>query len=742
VISRRSALLGGVSACALLPTKAGADPSFLVATGQVAQAALTSQNWQTLLVGGGGYVTGMDIASDGTKIVKSDTYPGAYVWNESRNKWMPLVLSTSMPSRFVSPRSHLATGCWEARICPSLTTKFYMMYANAMFVTTNSGGKWTQLASFPPINDADANDSFRTYGWKIAVDPQNDAIVYVGTPRGGLKVSSDSGSSWSVVSAVSASSVCGILIAFDPTSGVSNGKKQGLFAASWGHGVWHSTDGGSSWTKLSTANMPLWFSRMVVDQNGKLWVCSQTGGQAANGVYTWTSSDGWVMNSLSTIQSHSITIDPADASRIVASGPGGRIFTSNDGGLTWSSRSSDHTTVTASGDAAWMACSLPTVGGWGTSDGLVIYDPSQSQVCYQAFGFGVWFFNPFANSTSLAIRAQSRGIEALDGNCIIHPPNGNIIGIAWDLPIWPNLNTSSYAATYAPASDYRGVQPSLGVGPGWFADWAKDAPSTIVAAIHPGGATKSTDFGATWTALPSQTPFRNVYNGGCIATSTAMNFVAFSRAGGLYYTTDGGNSWNASGYAGRFPPYAQVKSLCADQVTPGTFYMYSFGGGGVYKSTNNGQSFSRVSLFKFPKEGPTLAMKSVPGNAGHLFESGGFLDTGKPPIILHRFSWSTDGGARWRSIANWTEVTAFGFGTIVEGQGYPTIYAAGWYNGVIGVYKSSNFNPATGAGSWALLGGTSYPEGWYALILDIAGDPNVDGACSIAYSNGGFKRIA
>jgi hypothetical protein len=174
----------------------------------------------------------------------------------------------------------------------------------------------------------------------------------------------------------------------------------------------------------------------------------------------------------------------------------------------------------------------------------------------------------------------------------------------------------------------------------------------------------------------------------------------------------------------------------------GTFYMYSFGGGGVYKSTNNGQNFSKVSTFRFSKEGPTLAMKSVPGNAGHLFGSGGFLDTGRPPIPRHYFSWSTDGGAKWRSIANWTEVTAFGFGTIVAGQSYPTIYAAGWYNGVIGVYKSSNFNPSTGAGTWTLLGGTSYPEGWCALIQDIAGDPNTDGACSIAYNNGGFKRFA
>ena len=48
----------------------------------------------------------------------------------------------------------------------------------------------------------DANDDFRTFGEKLAVDPANPDVVYAGTPRAGLFVSSDGGRAWQPVAAV------------------------------------------------------------------------------------------------------------------------------------------------------------------------------------------------------------------------------------------------------------------------------------------------------------------------------------------------------------------------------------------------------------------------------------------------------------------------------------------------------------------------------------------------------------
>jgi hypothetical protein len=89
----------------------------------------------------------------------------------------------------------------------------------------------------------------------------------------------------------------------------------------------------------------------------------------------------------------------------------------------------------------------------------------------------------------------------------------------------------------------------------------------------------------------------------------------------------------------------------------------------------------------------------------------------------------------------------FGFGTVVAGQTYPTIYLAAYRisTGITGVYKCNNFNPSTGAGTWTLMtnaDGSNYPEGWFAAISGVAGDPAVDNRCSLSYTNGGFKHYA
>ena len=55
----------------------------------------SSNTWQPVNIGAGGYLSGMDVAPDGTMVVRTDTY-GAYIWNGSQ--WQQLVTSTSMPS--------------------------------------------------------------------------------------------------------------------------------------------------------------------------------------------------------------------------------------------------------------------------------------------------------------------------------------------------------------------------------------------------------------------------------------------------------------------------------------------------------------------------------------------------------------------------------------------------------------------------------------------------------------------
>ena len=95
------------------------------------------------------------------------------------------------------------------------------------------------------------------YGQKMAVDPNNPNVVYVGTPQNGLFVTTDGGASWQSVSAVpvSAKDGSGVYpgitgIEFDPALGVTGGKTNTIFAASYGNGVYESTNGGASWSAI------------------------------------------------------------------------------------------------------------------------------------------------------------------------------------------------------------------------------------------------------------------------------------------------------------------------------------------------------------------------------------------------------------------------------------------------------------------------------------------------------------
>ena len=131
----------------------------------------------------------------------------------------------------------------------------YMMFDGYVFASKNKGTTWTQT-SFTQVTEA-SNDNFRMYGQKMAVDPNNPSIVYVGTPQNGLWVTKTAerlgpgrcGPGQRNFKQL-ISRITGIL--FDPAiGGAVNGVTQTIFASSYGNGVYESKNGGSTWTQLN-----------------------------------------------------------------------------------------------------------------------------------------------------------------------------------------------------------------------------------------------------------------------------------------------------------------------------------------------------------------------------------------------------------------------------------------------------------------------------------------------------------
>ena len=324
-------------------------------------------NWQDLKVGAGGWLTGIDIAPDGTMVVRTDTY-GAYLWNGT--EWQQLVTSASL-SVLDGGVSNYSEGVYEIRIAPSDTNILYMEYLGSVYRSDNKGVTWKKTA-FPHVVE-NPNDAYRMNGQKMAVDPNNPNVVYVGTPQDGLFLTTDGGARWQPVSSVpvsakdSSGQYPGITgITFDPSSGGNSGRTNIVYASSGGHGVYKSTDGGLSWTAL--AGGPRDVENAAISSTGIYYAIGnneQTLWRYMNGSWTELNPSG---TAYSFQNPHTVAIDPFNPLHIVVGDEGGALNQSLDGGATWSGM--NWNTQLSATDIPWLA----TAERYMSSGGMV-FDP-------------------------------------------------------------------------------------------------------------------------------------------------------------------------------------------------------------------------------------------------------------------------------------------------------------------------------------------------------------------------------
>ena len=710
--------------------------------GTVVVDPAASNNWQPLKIGAGGWLTGINIAPDDTMVVRTDTY-GAYVWNGTQ--WQQLITSTSMPSAFVTQNS--SYGVYEIQIAPSNSNIMYMMYEGYVLQSTNKGTTWTQT-SFAPVSGADANDpNYKLDGQKMAIDPNNPNIVYVGTPNNGLFVTTNGGASWQSVSAVPLSlpdssgdnpGFSGIL--FDPALGVTGGKTNTIFAASYGHGVYESTNGGASWSAIggpsnvqyaAVSSTGVYYAVNNQDTpNSSLW--SYQNGQ-------WTQLLQSDANGIATV-----AVNPFNPNEIVAQNVYGQLNVSYNGGTTWSGINFGNQLVST--DIPWLAHASDVGNGWvALSVGGTVFDQLTPNKLWVSDGTGVWNTTslPTASlpsNTPIVWNDQSIGIEQLVANQILVPPGGKPILASWDRPFFYVSDPSTYSSTYSPNLGGKMVE-------GWSLDYASSNPNFIVGLADNGGGPTyeysgySTNGGQSWTVFPSfPTGAGTNFIGGTIAASTPTNII-WAPSGGVdpFYTLDGGISWHPitlpgisswSGFDTAY--YFDTRSVTADRVLANTFYLY-YPDQGVFRTTDGGATWAKVfsgAISQFSYYNSEL--QSVPGQAGNLFFTGGPLSGPQP--INEGFYRSTNGGTTWTAVPNVLEVNCFGFGAPAPGQSYPSIYIVGWVNNVYGVWQSNN-----NAQSWVQIG--TYPLNSLDQIKTISGDPNTYGQVYVGFQGSGYAYL-
>ncbi|HUO50275.1 MAG TPA: hypothetical protein VMU25_01795, partial [Candidatus Paceibacterota bacterium] len=686
-------------------------------------------DWKTLKIGGGGWLVGMDIAPDGTMVARTDTY-GGYVWNGTQ--WQQLITTQSMPASDIKVLN--ADGLYELRLAPSNPNRMYMMFNGSLYRTDNKGTTWIKTAFTQGAATADISaDNHRMYNHKMMVDPVNPDVVYTGNPSN-LYMSGDGGNTWALVTGVPAavSGGAGLTgMAFDPSSGQTNGKTNVLYVASWGNGVYRSTDAGVTWTK--TNGGPTTVSNAVVASDGIYYA---TDGSAAwkyaNG--TWTkieSSQPWQL----------VAVDPTNPARVIIGDGGARLDQSLDrgatwGGVLWGSGTPQITNIAT--DVPWLAWTNDQY----KSSGILVFDPAATNKLYLSEGIGIWWTSLATNQpwqAGVTWNSQTIGIEQLVANEIIVPPGGQPVVGSDDRPVFYISNPDVYPSKHGPNNLNTIVH-------GYDLDYATNNPNFVAGIFNWWGVEQSgysTDGGQTWTSFASKpadvTSVPKI--GGSLAVSTPTNMVWIpSNNDHPYYTKDGGVTWvsvippgttaNDSGWG--FAMYLDRHIVAADKVTTGTLYAYN-SNTGVFRSTDGGATWTLLHSGELTTGSNFNAwLRSVPGEAGNLFFTTGAQGSVSSPHPTNTpFMRSTDGGATWTNVPNVKEVFSFGFGKPATAGGYPTIFIAGYVNNVWGVWRSDD-NAAT----WTQI--ADWPLNSIDEIKAVAGDPNIYGRVYIGFAGSGY----
>lgn len=215
--------------------------------------------WNTLPLGAGGLVTGMDIAPDGTMACRTDVGNG-YRWSgtssdyaNASKRWVPLLTYAGLAGLGPGGGTPVLVeqtflGMWEHRIAPSNSNVHIAVFNDLAGVSSKQwvyygtwdGSKvtWSKSNLAFTSGSADSNGTYKEGNYKIAIDPANPDVAYCGMPfnsgnsAGAYTTLNQSGGStlatWASVKTSGATPIPGVAsagvscgLAFDPSSGTT-----------------------------------------------------------------------------------------------------------------------------------------------------------------------------------------------------------------------------------------------------------------------------------------------------------------------------------------------------------------------------------------------------------------------------------------------------------------------------------------------------------------------------------------
>jgi len=748
---------------------------FLTAT--LCPRAQNDFKWGHVTIGGGGFVSAIITSKTEKNLIYARTdVGGAYRWNEADKAWVSLM-------DWIGPDYMGLLGVDAIALDPANPKRLYMVagtdYWNqgkTMVLRSDDYGATFDTIDVTAQFKVHGNEYGRQNGERLAVDPNNPDVLFCGTRKYGLWKSTNRGTSWSQVTGLTAPTN-GLGIAFVLFDGnkVAGGTTQRIYAglSVTGDNLFVSDDAGATWKAIAlpVLSKPVMPQRAVLTPKGKfLYVTTANGAgpgfgnntTISRGAFLRYDTDSKTWENLSPENSiddppdpehpgqtiwdahlggyGGVSLDAADSNHIVLASIntwkvqiwdgtqkpawGDKIFVSSDAGKTWKAVFGDVPDSVANQVPANAAMGVLGNGGYGWIVGQSIhwagsieFDPFNPKRVFVTSGNGIYMTENLSPGSRHLWNFAVRGLEETVPENVVSIPGGPLISVIGDYDGFVHRDI-----TQPPPMNHN---PNIGSTTGL--DFAKKNVGVVV---RVGGDDKtadnsdyrfplyySLDTGHTWTKFATH-PSPGQYYKGKLAVSSDGKVVLWNPAGKniLLRTADWGATWTTvTSMSGM-----DMRPV-ADPEKADVFYAF---GGEVYRSTDKGLTFNKVSSRNFSS---TTDLQVTPGREGHLWITG-FAWDGLNGGYLAR---STDGGATFKNIdpaedpvytQKIQHCEALGFGKAAPGAAYPAIYMYGTIGGVKAAYQSLDE-----AKTWTRIDDDKHRFGALANGNFIRGDANTFG---------------
>jgi len=658
--------------------------------------------WNSLPFGGAGFVSGIITCPQEAGVVYARTdVGGAYRWDAEQELWQPI-------TDFLGADKVGLMGVESIALDPSAPNRVYMYcgtsYWNsglsAILCSEDYGETFKQLATVTNQFPAHGNDYGRQSGERLAVCPKGSKLLLCGSRTRGLWKSEDSGETWKRVA--SATFVNDRKISFVQFVDSANVVAGQLYKG--GNNLFHSNDGGATWTAIEGARTDYMPHRCHMSPDGKtLYVAYSDGeGPGTNGAGALMKLDmttgAWTDISPQKVSFGDISVANDNPDRLMAVSMGlwwgqywttasttwgDQIWISKNGGKTWTNLMESGKSTYSENQIKWLAsgCQLHWCGS-------AQMDPHNSSRAWFTSGNGIITTSNLWTSKPLFHMCVT-GLEETVPLNIVSVTGAPLAVTVGDYDGCLYADVTKY---------YKRFTPSMGS----TSAFAIAARNVKIMLRGSGDIYLSQNGGISWTKKTKPVDDKGISN--CAVSAEGTMLIARPSENKPYYSLDKGTTWKVISVA------PSGTNIFADPFNNSVFYgmngstFYMF----FYDSENDSFKVKTRSV-----TGVTGRMCVVDGMTGDVWLSRGSngvthltgCDTGTPTV---------------KNISL-NSCACIGAGKAKEDGEYPSLYIWGRKTATqkIGLYRSDDMGT-----TWERINDDQHQFGGPGNANIVSGDMN------------------